>query len=198
MTLAVTGYHSRIVQELKTLLPEGEEVVRLPSNTMLSDDDLMSERFLLCAGVIRPKRLAEQAINEINETMFVNCIRPMQICDHLLASSDTARICVVGSESGYAWSYDGAYAASKAALHRYVETKKLKPGQQLVAIAPSIIEDTLMTMVREDTENLERRQVEHPKRRFLKAIEVARVIHFLLYQDEGYLSGQVIRMNGGV
>lgn len=198
MTFAVTGYNSRIVQELKTLLPEGEEVVRLPSRGLPSDEDLASERFLLCAGVIRPKRLAEQTINEINETMFVNCIRPMQICDHILASSDTARICVVGSESGYAWSYDGVYAASKAALHRYVETKKLKPGQQLVCVAPSIIEDTLMTMVREDTENLERRRAEHPKRRFLKAIEVARVIHFLLYQDERYLSGQVVRMNGGV
>lgn len=194
MTLAVTGYHSRIVQELKTLLPDGEEVVRIDDAVPWS----WSERFLLCAGVIRPKRLSEQTIGEINETMAVNCIRPMQICDHILAGNDAARICVVGSESGYAWSYDGAYAASKAALHRYVETKKLKPDQQLVCVAPSIIEDTLMTMVREDTENLGRRRAEHPKRRFLRAIEVARVIHFLLYQDDGYLSGQVVRMNGGV
>jgi NAD(P)-dependent dehydrogenase (short-subunit alcohol dehydrogenase family) len=190
--LAVTGYNSHIVQELRNLLPEGEQIVRIEGDAPFSD------RYLLCAGVLRAKRLAEQSADEIAEAMHVNLIRPMKLCDAILADNDFARICIIGSESGYAWSYDGAYAAAKAALHRYVETKKLRPGQQLVAIAPSIIEDTLMTMVRADTENLERRKLEHPKRRFLKAIEVARVIHFLLYQDEGYLSGTVIRMNGGV
>ena len=195
--LAVTGFNSRIVQELLPLLPAGEQVERIdarPARVVLPD----CERYLLCAGVIRPKRINEQSPDEIAETLRVNCTRPMAFCDHILDQNDTARICVIGSESGFAWSYDGVYAAAKAALHRYVETKKLKPGQQLICIAPSIIEDTLMTMMRTDTENLERRKAEHPKRRFLKAIEVARAIHFVLYQDEGYLSGQVIRMNGGV
>jgi len=190
--LAVTGYNSRIIQELRHLLPQGEQIVRIEGDAPFSD------RYLLCAGVLRAKRLAEQSADEIAEAMHVNLTRPMKLCDDILARIDNARICIVGSESGYAWSYDGAYAAAKAALHRYVETKKLRPGQQLVAIAPSIIEDTGMTQARTDLENLERRKLENPKRRFLKAAEVARLIHFLLYQDEGYLSGTVIRMNGGV
>jgi NAD(P)-dependent dehydrogenase (short-subunit alcohol dehydrogenase family) len=195
--LAVTGYNSRIVQELLPLLPSDECVERIDHRAFKVTVPVCG-RYLLCAGVIRPKRINEQSPDEIAETLRVNCTRPIAFCDHILDQNDTARICVIGSESGFAWSYDGVYAASKAALHRYVETKKLRPGQQLVAIAPSIIEDTAMTMVRADTENLERRKAEHPKRRFLKAIEVARVIHFLLYRDEGYLSGTVIRMNGGV
>lgn len=190
--LAVTGYNSRLVQELRPLLPEGEIIVRIEGDAPFSD------RYLLCAGVLRAKPLGEQSADEIAEAMHVNLIRPMRLCDSILERIENARICIIGSESGYTWSYDGAYAAAKAALHRYVETKKLKPGQQLVAVAPSIIEDTVMTMVRADTENLERRKAEHPKQRFLKAAEVARLIHFLLYQDEGYLSGTVIRMNGGV
>src|SRR3989304_3989175 len=190
--LAVTGYNSRIIQELRHLLPQGEQIVRIEGDAPFSD------RYLLCAGVLRAKRLAEQSADEIAEAMHVNLARPMKLCDDIRARIDNARICIVGSESGYVWSYDGAYAAAKAALHRYVETKKLRPGQQLVAIAPSIIEDTGMTQARTDLENLERRKLENPKRRFLKAAEVARLIHFLLYQDEGYLSGTVIRMNGGV
>lgn len=193
--LAVTGRGSHIVEALRTLLPENEKVERIAPGDAVP---ACASRYLLCAGVIRPKTLGEQTPVEIDETLDVNLIRPMQLCDVILAVNDTARICVMGSESGYAWSYDGVYAASKAALHRYVETKKLKPRQQLVCIAPSIIADTMMTMVRTDTENLERRQAEHPKRRFLTALEVARLIHFLLYVDEGYLSGQVIRINGGV
>jgi 3-oxoacyl-[acyl-carrier protein] reductase len=195
--LAVTGYNSQLVKELRGFLPKEEEVVAINHR-----DEIVSvpfcERYLLCAGIIRPKRLDEQSAEEIGETLTVNCIRPMQLADAILEKNDAARICIIGSESGYAWSYDGAYAAAKAALHRYVETKKLKPAQQLVCIAPSIIEDTLMTFMRQDTENLDRRRAEHPKRRFLKAVEIARVIHFVLYQDEGYLSGQVIRVNGGV
>jgi NAD(P)-dependent dehydrogenase (short-subunit alcohol dehydrogenase family) len=195
--LAVTGYNSRIVQELKALLPQGEQIVRW-NDLMLEGKFDYCERYLICAGLLRPKTIREQSEAEAAESLRVNCIQPMQLCDAALEQNDTARICILGSESGYVWSYDGAYAAAKAALHRYVETKKLKLGQQLVAIAPSIIEDCGMTLAREDAENLERRKLENPKRRFLKAAEVARLIHFLLYQDEGYLSGTVIRMNGGV
>ena len=187
--LAVTGYNSKIVQELIPLLPEGEEVIR---NGVVG-----ASRFVLCAGRMTPSRLASQTGENIAETMEVNCFQPIRLCEYVLQHVDNARICVIGSESAYTWSFDDAYAASKAALHRYVETKKLGPNQQLICVAPSIISDTGMTERRTDLENLERRRQEHPKKRFLKAAEVARLIHFLLYVDEGYLSGQVIRMNGG-
>lgn len=192
MTLAVTGYGSRIVQELITLLPSGEDVIRMDGEPPLCD------RYLLCAGVLRPKRINEQTQDEVAETFRVNCAWPIQFCDSMFARNERARIVVMGSDSGYAWSHDGAYAAAKAGLHRYVETKRLGPQQQLVCVAPSIIADTGMTERRDDHENLDRRRAAHPKRRFLKAVEVARLLHFLLYVDEGYLSGQVIRMNGGV
>lgn len=187
--LAVTGYNSRIVQELIQLVPDA--VVPIEKATA------ECHRYLFCAGILRPKRLREQVAAEIAEAMNVNLIRPMQLCDGILDLNDHARICIIGSESGYTWSHDGTYAAAKAALHRYVETKKLKPGQQLVCVAPSIIEDAGMTLRRTDTENLDRRRQENPKKRFLKAVEVARMVHFLLYVDEGYTTGTVIRMNGG-
>jgi NAD(P)-dependent dehydrogenase (short-subunit alcohol dehydrogenase family) len=190
--LAVTGYNSRIVQELIPLLPQGEEVVRIDGEPPVCD------RYLLCAGSLRPKTLLQHDPSEIEESLRVNLIRPMQLCDSILDANDKARICVVGSESGFSWSYDGVYAASKAALHRYVETKKLRPDQQLVCVAPSVVEDCGMTLRRQDVENLERRRAEHPKRRFIRAVEISRLIHFLLYVDEGYISGQVIRVNGGL
>lgn len=189
--LAVTGYRSRLIEELKPLLPKGEEVVRIHGTPPLC------ERYVLAAGVLRPKRLRDQTSEQMSESLEVNLVRPMELCEEVLERNDTARIVVMGSESGFAWSYDDVYAAGKAALHRYVEAKKLKPNQQLVCIAPSIIEDTTMTESRTDVENLARRRETHPKRRFLKAAEVARLIHYLLYVDEGYLTGTVIRMNGG-
>lgn len=189
--LAVTGFGSQIVTELHALLPEDEQVIRIEGKPPVA------ERYLLCAGIIRAKTLREQTEAEIAESLNVNLIRPMRLCDEILERDHKARICVVGSESGFAWSHDGVYAASKAALHRYVETKQLLPNQQLVCIAPSIIEDCGMTTRRDDKERLAGRERLHPKRRFLKAVEVARLIYFLLYVDLGYTTGTVIRMHGG-
>ena len=191
--LAVTGFNSKIVQELLLMLPE-EDVrhVKPPYSGHMD-----AERYLLCAGVIHPKTIRQQTQTQIRTTMNVNLLWPMQFCERILEHNDHARICVLGSESGYSWSYDGVYAASKAALHQYVETKKLKPDQQLVCLAPSIIADTGMTQSRTDIKNLAAREKKHPKGRFLKAAEVARAIYFLLYQDRGYITGTVVRMNGG-
>lgn len=191
--LAVTGYRSTITQELLRLLPEDEAVVRI--------DNLgpppTAQRYLLAGGYLAGKRMANQTASELNDTITANLTTPLLLCEHILADNPVARICLIGSESGFAWSHDDTYAAAKAAMHRYVETKKLQPDQQLICVAPSIISDTRMTKARTDLVNLERRRLEHPKKRFLKAVEVAKLIHFLLYVDEGYLSGQVIRMNGG-
>lgn len=188
--LAVTGMGSSIITALSGLISP-IAVVRI------GDEIPDASRYVLCAGVLRPKPLSGQTPDEVAESLEVNLIRPMRLCDEILARNDTARICVVGSESGYAWSYDGAYAAAKTALHRYVETKRLLPDQQLVCVAPSIIEDAGMTSRREDIENLERRRDRNPKKRFLRSIEVARMIYHLLYVDEGYTTGVMIRMNGG-
>lgn len=191
--LAVTGYNSRIVQDLRPLLPEGEAVVRAGRG----NDFIWAERYLLCAGLLRPKAWDEQSSAEICESMKVNLTDAVGLCEFVLDCNPSARICVIGSESGFKGSYDTPYALAKAALHKYVETRKLLPDQQLVCVAPSIIADAKMTLDRTDTENLERRRLANPKRRFLKAIEVARMVHYLLYVDEGYTTGTVIRMNGG-
>lgn len=191
--LIVTGLNSAIVQALIPMLPVEEVVERADAH----DVGLRGVRYLFAAGLLRPKPIAEQTEEEIAETFMVNAGTVIVACDRILGDNPLARICIIGSESGYIWSHDGAYAAAKAALHRYVETKRLTSTQQLVAIAPSIIGDAGMTLRRSDRERLEEREASHPKRRFLKAVEVARLVHFCLYQDEGYLSGTVIRMNGG-
>ena len=189
--LAVTGMGSNIVGELAKMLPE-EDIVRM--EPPLYSGFLDAERYLLCAGVIRPKTIREQGKAEIAETLNVNMVWPIQLMDRVLETNHTARICVIGSESGTYWSHDGAYACAKSAVHQYVRTKKLKSGQQLVALAPSCIEDTGMSQGRSD---LETRRKQSPKGRLLTSVEVARAIYFLLYQDRGFITGTVIPMDGG-
>lgn len=158
------------------------------------------ERYLFCQGLLRQKKLSAQSDDEIAESFMVNAGAIIRECDRLIDVNPKARICVMGSEAAFTWSYDGAYAAAKAALHRYVETRRLNsPDQQLVCVAPSIIVGTGMTNARNAAGKraMEDRRLLHPKQRWLEPMEVARMIHFLLCVDHGYTTGVVVRMNGG-
>lgn len=177
------------------MVPVGEEVIPVDR---LKDMPLNCDRYLFCAGIIRPKPRSQQSTREIEESLAVNLWRVTDDIERIMSGNVRARVCVIGSESGFAGSYDDTYAMAKTAIHRYVETKRLKsPHQQLICIAPSIIQDCGMTERRDDTTNLLQRRALHPKQRFLKAVEVARLVHFVLYVDLGYLSGVTLRMNGG-
>lgn len=198
--IAIRGINSKIAQELIKLLPTEEylNAFAVGRDPVPGDSDLWhADRYFFCQGLLRPCQIGDQTEAERAEGFSVNAGQVIGACDRILETNPKARICVMGSESGFAWSYDGVYAAAKAALHRYVETKRLKPDQQLVCVAPSIIADAGMTTRRDDQEILVSRLREHPKRRFLMSEEVARMVHFLLYVDHGYTTGVVIRMNGG-
>lgn len=194
--LAVTGYNTTIVQSLLSLIPTRETVRRIAPGETLGDA-VKAERFVFAAGLLLGKAVSEYQDGDMEAVMQANYYWPVRLCEQILAENPAARIVVLGSESGIKGSHDTVYAGAKAALHKYVETKKLKPYQQLVCVAPSIVEDSGMTQRRQDLDNLERRRREHPKGRLLKAKEVARLIHFLLYVDRGYISGTTIVMNGG-
>lgn len=192
--VGITGFRSSIIQELLGFLPDTEAVTAAPAANLPDD----CGRYIFCAGYLAGAAAADMSDADAHKTFDVNVVDVIRACDRILAANDEARICVIGSESGFSGSYDSLYAAAKAALHHYVQTKALRtPDQQLVCIAPWIIEDSGMTARRTDIANLEMKKAQHPKRRFLSAVEVARLVHHVLYVDEGFLSGIVIRMNGG-
>lgn len=189
----VRGADSEIAKALAELHP----IVGVPRGSHMPLD---KDKYLFCVGLIRQAPITEQYDNEIAETFLVNAANVIRECEYLLGNNREARICVVGSESGFKWSFDGAYAAAKAALHRYVETRRLRhPLQQLVCVAPTCVLGTRMNLQRtpDGVRALEARRVRHPKQRWLEPIEVARMINFLLNVDNGYITNTVIRMNGG-
>lgn len=193
--IAIRGFGSRLAQAFIGFVPNWEEAVPVERGAC----NTAAERHLFCQGVLTPKTIREQTAEERAESFEANFATVARQCDLIIATNDKARICVIGSESGFSWSYDGAYAASKAAVHAYVETKRLRtPSQQLICIAPSIIGDAGMTLRREDRTNLASHEAAHPKGRFLNCSEVCRLIYHALYVDQGYLTGTVIRMNGGM
>jgi len=195
--IVITGYSSKIAQEFEAI--KAQAVVHEAYRCRAPDDGfpLDADRYLFCQGLLRPKQMQDQTDAERAEGFEVNLDSIKRACDAVLEVNDTARICVIGSESAYKGSFDDVYAISKMLLHSYVERKELKPGQQLVAISPGIIEDAGMTTRRTDKEALAFRKAEHPMGRFLRAREVAELAHHLLFHQP-YLRNTVIRLHGGL
>ena len=192
MPVCITGWRSKIAEEFRALLTE--PAIR---GKPCEPDFPVADRYLFCHGLMRPKSMEDQTQEERDESWLVNYISTATQCDWIFRTNPNARVCIIGSESAYRDSFDGAYAVAKRSLHLYVHSKKTGPGQQLVAISPWIIGDCGMTTRRHDLKNLERKRAQHPKGRFLMAREVASLAHHLLYHQP-YISGTVIRMHGGL
>lgn len=192
--LGITGYRSAISKALIELLPEGEDVEHAAPDFL----PLTCDRYFLASGYLAGRSLETISDKDTVETWRANFYDIARLCDKIIARNARARICVIGSESGISGSFDGAYAGAKAALHQYVENKRLEhPGQQLVAIAPTIIWDSGMTQRRPDLDRVAERGRARRLGRWLAASEVAALAHFLLYVDRGYVTNTVVRIHGG-
>lgn len=155
------------------------------------------DKLLVTCGFLAGTDIDSITLKDQAKTWAVNYCNIVRYLDAWFTDHPKGRAVVIGSESGFSGSYDMAYAGAKAALHLYVETKKLQPGQQLVAIAPGIITDAGMTNRRRDVMRVIERSRNHPKKRHLMSREVAELAKFLLGTWGDYISGTVIRMNGG-
>ena len=191
MRVGVAGGNSTIAMEFAALLEEEHGLMVGSLASMPPDLD----RYLICTGYLAGKALQELSIEEAGRTWLINFLAVAQFCDRVLDVNDRARICVMGSESGFSGSYDSAYASAKAALHHYVEHKQLTGKEQmLVGLAPHIIWDSGMTNRRDDLDELARRAEHTRLGRWLTAHEVAAEAHHLLFGASVALSGQIIRL----
>lgn len=198
-SVVITGIKTTIAHEFVNLLKD--EIVHGIRIEDINSYNLTSRgkpnRYLFCQGYMIPKRIAEQSDEEIAKSEYINYSSIANAIDNILNVNADARICVIGSNSAFVGSYDDSYALNKKKIHDYVCSKKLmNAGQQLVAIAPTVIEDAGMTYRRLDTENLENRRNQTRIGRFVYAREVATLAYHLLY-EQPYISNTVIRMDGG-
>lgn len=179
--LAVTGRGTTIVQSLKLILPPNEEIVRMDLKLGQLDCVLrvpVAKRYLLAAGILHQKPIREQSWSEMIESLAVNMVNVIRICEMVLEEEPEGRICVIGSESAIRGSFDATYAAAKAGVHAYVKSKKTGPLQQLVCVSPDIIGDSGMTQRRKDYPAV------LEQRGWVTAMEVAATVKRVLYDHE--------------
>lgn len=195
MTLGICGAGSTIARKAMAILNGGggasfEIMTGQPGNIPLD-----CSHYLICTGFLAGHTLEGISDEDAWRTFDLNFLSLARLCDRIIAANDQARICIIGSHSGYAGSHDMAYAGAKAAMHLYIETKKLRgPAQMLFGIAPQIIADSAMTRRRADRDACMVRGENTRLGRWLNADEVARLAVELLYDASTAISGTIVRM----
>jgi 3-oxoacyl-[acyl-carrier protein] reductase len=154
---------------------------------------------VLCAGVRQDELLIfmseEQwdSVIDTNLSSFYSVVKP--IVRHMIPNRE-GRIIVISSTSGESGMAGQVhYAAAKAGLIGAVKSLARECAKKNVlvnAITPGFIFTDM-------TENINEKELKKtvPMNRFGKPEEVASVVSFLASDDAGYITGQVIGVNGG-
>jgi len=206
--IVVVGSSSNLTNELIKI---GHNIKAFGRNTKLKFDirenfkknafkdiPIDSSCYIINIGLLNSKNIIDYTEKEAWESMNVNCVGIIRLCEYILLNNSSARIIIIGSESGKKGSFDTIYFLGKAALRSYVKERYLKSSeQQLLIISPSTIKDGGMTERRKDLDRLQQYELAHPKKKFLEMKELAEIISFILETDSSYLTNTEIELNGG-
>ena len=164
-----------------------------------------------CAGISDSFDLRELEIGRYSRVMNVNLHAPillMSVCGKAMTDQGYGRIVNVTSVHGLV-SEPGciAYDTSKGGLNaatRVASIDLAEGGVLVTAVAPGFV-DTRMAIADGVNElesdwftNIYVENAEIPLRRAAQADEIARVVAWLASEDNTYLTGQVVTVDGGM
>lgn len=156
------------------------------------------------AGVLSPKRLFSMTnMDDMRKLMDVNFFAAMQLSQlaaRVMMRQKSGNIIHISSIS--AWGDDSAqleYAVSKAAIN--CATKKMAAelgayGIRVNAVAPGLINTKMLTD--EDAEAVEQLRRKTYMKRIGQPEDAASMVAYIASDEAAYVTGQVIRVDGGM
>jgi NAD(P)-dependent dehydrogenase (short-subunit alcohol dehydrogenase family) len=163
------------------------------------------------AGVYEPARAVEMTLDSYRRVLAVNLDAPIMLaqrCGRGMAERGYGRILSVTSIHGeFGEELSLSYDASKAGLNGATRTLAIELGPQGVlvnALAPGFVRTRMSVVKGKDelesewfkTVYLENRKL--PLRRAAEPLEIAAHAAWLCSDENTYLTGQVVRVDGGV
>ena len=146
---------------------------------------------------VRMKEEDFQAVIDVNLKGSWNC---MKLAAKIMMKQRSGRIISLASIAGiFGNPGQSNYAASKAGVIAMTQTLAKEIGSRGVtvnAVAPGFIETQMTAALPEEVKQSAEKQI--PLARFGQAEDVANLIAFLASEEAGYISGQVIRVDGGL
>lgn len=156
-----------------------------------------------CAGIMKDAPLGMLGVELVSEVMSVNVIGTINVTQtavRLMSRGRTGSIVLVTSvvaEDGAAG--QALYGASKAAVAGIVRSAAKEVagrGIRVNAVSPGLIDTDLISILDSDSRSAVQGRI--PLGRIGDALDVSGVVASLLSDDYRYVTGQVIRVDGGL
>ena len=156
-----------------------------------------------CPGSINLKpfnRLSKQDFVNDWEVNFYGAVKTIQsVLPKLKASKgNIVLFSSVAAQTGM--SFHASISAAKAAIEGLTLSlaAELAPAVRVNAIAPSLTDTPLANKLLADDTRKEAAAKRHPLMKYGQADEIASMACFLLGRDAGFITGQILKIDGGI
>ena len=157
-----------------------------------------------CPGTINLKPFKSLKIDDFQNDFEVNLLGAVKVINKYfpnLKSADKASIVLfstVAVQTGMP--YHASIAAAKGAIEGLTRSlaAEFAPGIRVNCIAPSITNTPLAEKLLNNEAKLKASEDRHPLKRIGSAEEIAELAAFLLSDKSGFVTGQIIKVDGGI
>ncbi|MBT8185432.1 MAG: SDR family oxidoreductase [Eudoraea sp.] len=158
--------------------------------------------FVYCPGSINLKPLKMLGISDFEEDMKLNFFSLVKvvkaIMPRMVEGSGMVFFSTVAVGTGMP--YHTSVAASKGAIEGFSKAlaAEYAPKVRVNVIAPSLVDTPLAKRLLNNDRKREQMAERHPLKRVGKASDIANSAVFLLGEHSSWMSGQVLRTDGGI
>ncbi|WP_298956373.1 SDR family oxidoreductase [uncultured Nonlabens sp.] len=187
-------------------LPDGVTHIPFDALTEELDTSLLPESldgFVYCPGSInlKPFKMLKQShFEEDMEINFFSLIKATRTVLPLLTKNGTSSIVYFSTVAvSTGMPFHTSVAAAKGAIEGYARAlaAEYAPTVRVNVIAPSLVDTPLAGRLLNNDAKKEKMGDMHPLKRVGTPQDIASLAVFLLNQNQGWITGQVIGVNGG-
>ena len=180
-----------------------------PADVTKTMDDLPNidgeiNGIVYCPGTINLKPLKSLKIEDFQNDFEVNVLGAVKVINKYFAnlkSADNSSIVLfstVAVQTGM--QYHASIASAKGAIEGLTRSlaAEFSPNIRVNCIAPSITDTPLAEKLLNNEAKLKASEDRHPLKRIGRSEEVAKTVEFLLSPSSGFITGQILKVDGGI